>query len=176
MILKIKSISLLGALFCFFLPWLDFKCNGMDVTTQSGVQSIYGDTKNFALVQPSGAQKEKVNMDLGDHSRNSFLTGLALVALVGAIFFTLRALKTQNRSGKLVPILVSFALVSIVAQMIIGFPGEKDFEKFKVGASSGETKGRLEDFNFDLRYTPWIFVELLLLAIPIGLSFRKEGN
>ena len=181
MIQKLNIGTTLAALVLFFLPWIDIQCSQKSIATQTGIQTIYGggspseDIKTFA--EKNGQMKSGDGKN--DESMGySPLVALALLAVLGAVFMSFKALRSKDeQKTNLVGILCATALVLISAQMMIGFPVKKNLGKSMAESSKTQRSGDpMDDFgsgmatammmNIEVRHLPSLYIELIMLGLP----------
>ncbi len=180
MIAKLNFVSFAAALFCFFLPWLEFQCSEKVVVSQSGFQSTYGGGTlgpEFESRQQAGKENDSSN----EIDPAIFIAG-AFFCVVGGFLLSLISLFRRGRSGIAIPALAGIALILVALQMKIGFPLEHSVTKASKSGGGGTASlgQRLVSMNTRVVYRPWIYFELGALISPLGIAFfamkpRKEA-
>ena len=182
---KLKLGSSLAALILFAFPWLDIQCSEKSVMTQSGLQIVYGGGSASEEMRSSKRDPEAgASTDSGDPVGNAPLVGLALLAVAGAVLFSLVALFQGGKfAGSISSILPAVALSLLLGQLMVGFPVKNkianamseagsqsaatvDDPMASLGASMGSAMGAAMMMNFKVRITPAFYLELLALGIP----------
>jgi hypothetical protein len=123
---RVRSTTLILALLCLCLPWLDIRCDdpntGLIVTTQSGFQMLYGGSTTTVNGKPiSAADRSKHSQRAGDQEQPVPLVIVYAVALVVALVSSLvvadkvlRWVFATTASG--------IAAGALVVQVALGFP------------------------------------------------------
>jgi energy-coupling factor transporter transmembrane protein EcfT len=107
------------------------------------------------------------------------LVGLAFVAVIAAVIFSLLALfRSSKRAQTLSSVLPALALLFLLIQLLIGFPAKKDLAE-SMSEDSAETESSDEPFaqmgesmavammmNIQVKTKPVFYFELLALGIP----------
>lgn len=194
---KVKASINLGtsiaALLLFFLPWVEMKCSaGPSLANQTGIQAAIGH------VSLSAEAIEANDLDPSETSGSmiedygigaiAFLVLIALLAVLGAIVFS--GISFSGAQAKFSAIVAIFSLAAFGAislQMLIGFPLKKvllsaanqDNSTSEIDLSMSEMERQAMERMFKTVYKPWIFLELVLLAVPavfwiIDLSTRPS--
>lgn len=170
MIAKFNVVSFAAALFCFFLPWLDFQCSQKVVLSQSGFQSIYGG----GTIEPEFAsqQKQPENDSSNEIDPAIFIAG-AFFCVVSGLLLSLISLFRGGRPGIAIPALAAMALILVGLQMKVRFPLELYFAKsMNPGKEGTPNLGTLlMQSNTKIAYRPWIYFELGALVLPLGIAF-----
>ena len=106
------------------------------------------------------------------------LIAIALLAVVGAVVVSFKALRSSDESQcNLVGILCAAAFVLVSAQMMIGFPVKNNFGKGMAEASktatSGDPMGDLGGgmaaammMQIQVRHLPALYLTLIMLSLP----------
>ena len=123
--------TLVAALILFFVPWLEVRCSGTPLLTQTGIQTVTNDASPAGpLKDEPGLTKSKKTQstegELGNRSEQSYFVGAALLLAVGALGAAF------GRGGRLSGVLAAAALACLAAQAIMGFPVQKALSKAKV--------------------------------------------
>ncbi len=182
---KINFASAVAALILFLLPWIDIQCSGTGLVTQTGLQTIYGGasiSSDFkALADQSGGDVNE--LDEGRESMGmAWLTMLAFLIVIGAVVVAFLAFRYPGKfSQNTVGLLCLIALLLLILQMVIGFPAHREISE----AVSEAAGGSGSDNPFDamgagmmaamiqVRYLPWIYLELVALAVPTLLFLNQ---
>jgi hypothetical protein len=180
------SFSVL-ALLLFLLPWIDVRCNGFVLISQSGLQSCFGSYSDSGLrgmEQGGEAQAARQKLEKTKIEPAPFMICYFVLLLAGiALGFSLRI-------GLVRVCLVGFcttaALAVLATQMIVGFPLKNAVDKeqaqqqpWQGGPPPGGNPnpfGPNPPFNpnlgrnerIDAVYTPWFWLGLLATAAPFG--------
>lgn len=161
MVLKINLASTLAALLLFFVPWVDIQCSGKTILTQTGIQTAFGGASASKEID-SLAPRERLSQQRTEKAGPSSVLVLVALLLVSAAFVSaLLSLRATTPSESKAGLLCGAALVCILAQMAIGFPVEKAlFEE-----ATKEDMAAAMALGFQVRYQPWIYLEILALAV-----------
>ena len=174
---KLNLGTALGALVIFFLPWLDFQCQGKSFIQQTGIQTITGKAslapgfESLAKNQGNGGKNDTTGKD----GPKSVLAALALIAIVGAIIAALLSLRSATGGGNnLAGVLCAIALGLLVVQAAIGFPAARDLEeKMRTEQSGNRAEDPLGQMasaavasTIQTKYFPAFYFELALLGLP----------
>lgn len=210
-LLNINLITCIGAITLFFLPWLELRCSKVPlppemneaaqaakeadpkndptktaVLVQSGFNSVTGDFSGPDI------EEEKTNT-LSDTSgipetadKNIAPAHFVFIALVSLglalIFAILSFLKPNHTILLLSQILCLMAGILIAVQAAVGFPViPGDSYANLIGGEEAVVAAIALREMFILSYTPWFYIELVLLFssiifIIIGLSTKKPSS
>jgi hypothetical protein len=181
MIQKLNIGTTLAALVLFFLPWIDIQCSQKSFATQTGIQTIYGGgtpSEEMKAFAEENSQKKSGDGKKDESMGYSPLVALALLAVMGATVASFKALRSSSEpQTNLVGILCAAALVLIAAQMMIGFPVNKNLGKSMAETSRTKTSGDPMDdlgngmatammMNIQVRHLPALYIELIMLGLP----------
>jgi len=182
---KINLASFSAALFLFFVPWLDFKCAGNAMFSQSGVQATYGGgslSPQFEKMLEKSAEDKDENK--GGKEQNSLgvavFVALALFVVIAAFVISLLIFRGAAFNPLLAPMAGGVAIILIGLQMMLGFPVEtkiaEDMSSKNQGAqdegnSFAEMGEMVSAMNIGVEYRPWIYLELASLACPLLFAF-----
>jgi len=169
---KINFLTALAAIVLFFLPWIDIRCSGQSVATQTGLQVITGGSTTR---EPARAQSGiQVNLTPEQESLGTApLVGVALAYVIAAAVVFLIAIRTgTSRPAFIGGTLCALALLLLVLQTSMGFPGMKKIQQ----SLDRSTQTRPGDFspvlgsvaaqNFELKPLPGLYIEMAALGIP----------
>lgn len=139
---KINFVALSLAVLVFMLPWSDIQCNGRDVATQSGLQSVWGGVSlsdEFeqlgAADSPGGDESGKDDIGIGLITFVVLLCVLAGAIIAGLVVF-------MNKPPVIDPaILACVALLLLVVQVVIGFPVDRAVKGANQDMGSGPRDG-----------------------------------
>lgn len=181
MIQKLHIGTTLAALVLFFLPWIDIQCSGNSMATQTGVQTIYGGgspSEEMKAFEEEKGGKKSGDANKEESTGHSVLVALALLAVVGAVVVSFKALRSgDERQSNLVGILCTAALVLISIQMMIGFPVKKELGRSMAEASKNESPGdpmgglgegmaEAMMMQIQVRHLPALYFSLVMLGLP----------
>lgn len=180
MLSKINLLSLLTALFLFFLlRWLDIRCSEHKIATQSGLQTVYGGVslseEMRSMTEDSSAEEAKVE-EKDESMGFAALVGLALVAVLAGCYSAFAELTGRKRSSPTRSTLfAALALVLLLTQLMIGFPAEAKLREAMANESGGSAEetdelgramGDAMRMSFRVEAKPVFYLELLALGIP----------
>ncbi|MDB4265349.1 hypothetical protein N9891_01225 [bacterium] len=173
---KINIVSFAGALFLFFVPWLDFQCSGKTMITQSGFQAVYGGGSvdpQFESASKKDSEKEKKDGKKKGPGM-AYLLGVAFVAIVAGLIVSLFMFRKSAAKSKIASALAALALILIALQMMLGFPMEQEITK-SMAEQNDENAGGIffAQLNLGIVYRPWIYLELAFLACPLAVAFFR---
>ena len=165
MIPKLNALSALCALACFFMPWLDLRCSGKPILTQTGIQTITGRATPSGNLIPEDYESEK--LDRAYLAGGAFLLGFlgSLAALGG--FFAVKKRRFLIQSG----ILSAGALTLLLAQQSRKFPvdplriveSDRDFGQQIIQAALAGV--------ITVQTTAWFYVTLGFLGLCVMFGF-----
>lgn len=166
---KLNLFSLVAALALFAMPWINIRCS-LGVISQTGIQAITGGlTIEPAPTKMTEDQKE-------EPPQAAWLIALVfLAALTGAVIALVLTLFPSQLPPQTDTVFAAFALLLLIAQLLLGFPAINQFEGEVMQAMG------LKSEEVEVRYTPWFFAELAMLAVPIllygatALKRSREG-
>lgn len=123
---RIRLAPVLFALICFCLPWLYIRCDHPDfgpiVTTQSGLQMIYGGTTTTLKDRPpSETDRRKFSQGTSDREKPVPLIVVYAVGLVIALGCSFLPVG-QTRRWMITTLASGIAAVALVIQLALGFP------------------------------------------------------
>ena len=85
---KVKLGSSLAALIIFAFPWVDIKCTGISVATQSGLQVVGGGATASKGMEAMGSDSSIKKAQSANESLGfAPLVALALIAVIGSVIF-----------------------------------------------------------------------------------------
>lgn len=167
---KINFLTALAALILFFLPWIDIRCSGQSAATQTGIQTITGgSTPREQNKVRSGVQ---VNLTPEQESLGTApLVGVAFVYVVVAAIVFLIAIRTgTSRPAFIGGTLCALALLLLVLQTSMGFPGAKKLQQslahFTQNQGSDLALASVAAQNLELVPLPGLYIEMAALGIP----------
>jgi hypothetical protein len=122
----VRATTLILALVCLCLPWLDIRCDdpkvGLIVTTQSGLQMLYGGTTTTVNGKPiSDADRSKHPQSPADREKPVPLVIVYVVALVAALLSSLVVTDKLLR-WVFATVASAIAAVALIVQLALGFP------------------------------------------------------
>lgn len=175
---RINFFALLAALALFALPWTEIKCNGRNLATQNGVQTIYGgislDESLEAASERQPAGERQQSQDRSD--RTGFaplvaLAGLVVLAGAGLAFIAM----TKHTATVFAPgLLAGIALLLLLVQLVIGFPVNREIAKAIAEQKSSDDPPVAVMMDLRADRTTWFYLELLCLAIPAGFYINSR--
>ncbi len=123
---RIRSATLILALICFCLPWIEIRCNhlehGLIVTTQSGLQMTFGGSTTTVKGKPvSEADRTKHSQSASDREKPVPLMILYAAGLVVALVASLIVTATSRRWA-VATLASGVAAAAMVIQLALGFP------------------------------------------------------
>lgn len=177
-------VSIVAAVLLFLMPWLDIRCSGTEMASQSGVQAAVGDASlsdRFERMREEDAdstgndvpQDDKESLDVAP---GALAGGLWLLV---ALAFSINALPGRRDSRRQAVIFATLALLAVAGQAAWGFPMENRIDEFY----EEMTEMEMEEENpfaksmaaamaiIECRYTPWFYADLLFMAVPLLLYF-----
>ncbi len=177
MIAKLNIVTTLAAIVLFLFPWLDVRCSGRTMVTQTGLQTVYGgvseskELKELSAAPPDANQKREKGS-----TKAGILTGIALAATLAGCAFAFTAFIHGKRSLR-PPALCAIALLCLVIQSMMDFPIRRDLAEQmsnpppQAGAGDpfgrmGQEMGKAVLAQIQVRYLPAFYLELLALGIP----------
>jgi hypothetical protein len=168
----ISLASLVAGAVLFFLPWLEFQCQGKTILQQSGLQIVTG----RATV---GEVLAKMNPEVKSRQTGGDGIEMGFLSLASGMFllFAAAAAWRQVREGGDDPasagVLAGIALVLVCIQMAVGFPIERSIREGLKSRSSGATQDPLESAlekgianGFKTRCLPAFYLYMTALAVP----------
>lgn len=180
----IRLSTLVAALLCFFLPWVELHCANQRLVYQNGFQTIIGTATAPQMPTPTNrAPHPFKNKDAETTLGYAWLVSIALISLIAALIFTI------NHHGRSISsIFVALALASLGLQAALGFPMQVNLkkdqqEKANAKKTANSTKNGPPD-PFDIidpakivtvKLSPWFYAELALLTTVVGLGFFGPG-
>ncbi len=166
---KLNLGSIVAAIILFFLPWLDIQCKGTTLVTQSGIQTITGGASTSKEFDSMGGNKERANSSK-DGEGKAVLALLALVLVGLALLITIMSLNTPaGQEGRAAGLCCAAALVLLIIQLSTGFPVEQSLHK----ELKKNEMGTAVAMAFQIKRTPWLYLELAALAIPALLALNS---
>jgi hypothetical protein len=175
MIGKVNLLTLLSALILFWMPWMDLRCDGRRLATQTGIQSIQGTASAASEITVDG---DSPFQEPGKPSSfpKAALVGGAFVALIVALLMAIRRLLSKRQVPLLTGLLAGVALVLILIQWATGFPIEHHArESSRISPPGYRTLDPSAGFNSELAILsldvkaepmPAFYFELIALGIP----------
>lgn len=181
---KINLICALAALVFFFVPWLGIEWQDEIHATQSGVQMMMG----------TGSSVHQPGQAAGGSWGYSYLSGIALVALLASFLFSFAGLLTGKDDHATAAGFLCFTAFSLlVLQGIIGFPVKAEIMEARDKATAGwqalAGRGVLDDMlgsfkrqvaeKLECRMLPWFGFELAVLGLPVlllALRFARAST
>lgn len=158
---RVRPATLVLALICFCLPWIEIRCNhpghGLILTTQSGLQMTYGGTTTTVNGKPvPQADRNKHSQAAGDREKPVPLVALYGVGLVVALGASLIGV---GKSWRWVfnTLASGMAAAALVIQLALGFPLVEGISREEGGWT----------------YTPWFW---LALAISVAAPLVSVGE
>lgn len=187
MIPKINLSFSVAALALFLLPWIDIQCSDRSFVTQTGLQSIYGGasiSKEFEVfANEMNADVADVDADKSKESIGiAWFAALALMIVIGATVMSFLAFRYPNKySQNTAGLLCLLALLLVILQMVVGFPVHREISD----AMAEAVNDGVDDYPFgamgagmkaamiQVRFLPWIYLEIVALAIPASLFLNQ---
>ncbi|GAA5482954.1 hypothetical protein [Haloferula sargassicola] len=168
---KLNALSALCALGLFFLPWLDLRCSGRPVLTQTGFQTITGSYKRSADFEIGSRHQIERQLD-PDRPPRALLVAGALAATILALLLAFGGMIYGAPDGGALRsgLLAALALVLLVMQDSRGFPLD---EETRADRNPHEMAARaLVGGTLDVRRTLWFHATLGTLGFStlIGLN------
>lgn len=157
-------------IFCFFLPFLEVKCNDAVIADLSGAELALGRRLNLLKRDRSGSlpQTEVTDMEAGSVSRNYFALAALVLALAGAaIALSLRPAPPGDGSGR---------------EMLLGITGLSGAMCLLLMKIQLETEIASADIdrakyviNLEFRYGYWLALVLFMAVAFMHIqNFRLE--
>ncbi|MFD0896027.1 hypothetical protein KBB96_08775 [Luteolibacter ambystomatis] len=181
MLRKINLLTLISAIVLFFLPWIDIRCSGQAIATQTGLQTIYGGASPSdqmeAMAKETPSRRAQRNDD--DSLGWSPVIAVALLAILAGTVFAFLALRHgDSRHDTSTSLFATLGLILIAIQMAAGFPAGKalsDSMAREANSNNDPMTAGLAGatlMNFDIRPLPALYLELAVLGIPtlIGIN------
>ena len=177
--IKLNVVAMLGAVVMFLLPWVELRCSGDRVATQTGVQLVYGGaTSRYAEAEETEARTAQGRGDrLSMCAWGVLLAGLAVGAGLVAAVMQLRGSDFFRRDA--VAITCAIALGAILVQAKLGWPMER---ALVMEASEALTQHSNSGFGVNFSEGPilvdsaWLgslWAELIALAVPLGFAANR---
>ncbi len=200
---KIRLASLLGALFLFFVPWVDIQCSGTSLATQTGMQVITGGSspseqmENMAKeAEASGDETMEMKANPDESIDKGYLVGLAFFLIVAAIILSCISLSGDGGAAdKFAGILPTCALGLLLIQLFMGFPAKREMMKDMRDAQKEAAESSADDpveaavedamgaamaermaAMFKVETKPAFYFELVALGIPTLLMLLSIGS
>lgn len=166
------------------MPWVEMKCTGVSVGTQTGLQIIYGGESTPREFQAM-AREERAKM----HNKKAHVTTevsllilICALATLGALASSVFGYVSEDRIPKyLTAAFCGIAILAITTQMALGFPIEKalvrtvqtmDKGDFSVGPVGGGSRAEFGSM-FRIDYAMGLWLELMALSIPLIVAANK---
>ncbi|BCU79350.1 hypothetical protein [Luteolibacter sp. LG18] len=182
MFAKINFLTALSALVLFFLPWMDIRCSGKSVATQTGFQTITGRSTPSEEMKPKPAAIQ-INLPVAEERQkeslgHAALIAVALVDVAAAVVFAFLALRTGSpRHTWLTGVLCAMALTLICIQWGNGFPAKQKLTESLSGRASEQTRldgsagldpgfASAAMLDVETKPLPGLYLTLAALAIP----------
>ena len=195
---KVKLGSSLAALIIFAFPWVDIKCTGISVATQSGLQVVGGGATASKGMEAMGSDSSIKKAQSANESLGfAPLVALALIAVIGSVIFGfITVFQGSERSDSLSSGLAALALLLLLIQLMVGFPAKEGMieaaakENSEVQAGEDDPGGEMDEFgaemdqlgaemaesmaaamaaNIQVKAATGFYLELLALGIPTFL-------
>ena len=158
----IRPATAVLALCCFCLPWIEVRCNvpnqGLLVTSQSGLQMLYGDTSTTVAGKPAtDVDRKNFSQQAGEREKPVLLMILCGGCLIATFVFSL-LVPSQNGRWVLATVASGTAAGAMIIQLALGFPLVKDVPRGEGGWN----------------YTAWFWFALIsiLAVFLVSLSER----
>lgn len=175
MIGKVNLLTVLFALILFWMPWMDLRCDGRRLATQTGIQSIQGTASPASEITVAGDSPFE-----GPGKPSSFpratLVGGAFVALIVSLLLSLRGVFSKRPLHLQAGLLGGIALVLILVQWATGFPIEHHArESSQISPPGYRTLDPSAGFNpelailsMDVKAAPMaaFYMEVIALLVP----------
>jgi hypothetical protein len=159
---RLTPSSLIFALLCFCLPWIEIKCNdpnqGLIVVTQSGLQMTYGGTSTTVNGKPiSDARRQQAGREVGAREKPALLMIGYAACLLSAL---VAALTIRDAARRWLVCLAASAgaCVLIVIQVATGFPLVEGVPKGEGGWS----------------YTAWFWAALAMTFAALASAVAEK--
>jgi hypothetical protein len=160
---KINVVTLCLAILVFFVPWTVVRCNGNDFATQTGIQTIYG---GFSLKGDFEALNKPDANESKDEPGMAPIVAVSFLATIAALGLAIAAMVGRTNLASASTALATIALVLILLQAVLGFPMNN-----AIVEANRKTPEQDRALNAMVRVsadrTPWYYLELALLAIPL---------
>ena len=195
---KVKLGSSLAALIIFAFPWVDIKCTGISVATQSGLQVVSGGATASKGMEAMGSDSSIKKAQSANESLGfAPLVALALILVIGSVIFGfITVFQGSERSDRLSSGLAALALLLLLIQLMVGFPAKEGMieaaakENSEVQAGEDDPGGEMDEFgaemdqlgaemaesmaaamaaNIQVKAATGFYLELLALGIPTFL-------
>jgi len=195
---KVKLGSSLAALIIFAFPWVDIKCTGISVATQSGFQVVSGGATASKGMEAMGSDSSVKKAQSADESLGfAPLVALALIVVIGSVIFAfISVFQGSERSDRLSSVMAAVALLLLLIQLMVGFPAKKAMieamakensevqtgedetgaemdelgaEMDELGAEMAESMAAAMAANIRVKAVTGFYLELLALGIPTFL-------
>lgn len=167
---KINFLTAIAALALFFLPWIDIRCSGQSVATQTGIQTITGGST------PREQERVRTGMQVNltpeqESLGTAPLVGVAFVYVVVAAIIFLIAIRTGTpRPAFIGGTLCALALLLLVLQTSMGFPGVKKLRQSLDHSNQNQggdlALASLAAQNFELTPLLGLYLEMAALGVP----------
>jgi hypothetical protein len=168
---KIDFFSLLTALILFLLPWTNVTCAGQRVATQTGLQAAYG---GVSEAQPETTGPIKTTSKAKDENlAAAWLVAIAGILVLAGVAVSLQAL-VRNVAPAVAPgLLAGVALLLLGIQAIVGFPIGEGLDELSAQIK-GELRAPGAGNPISIDRTPWFWLELIALAVPVFLFWNEK--
>ena len=181
---KVKLGSSLAALIIFAFPWVDIKCTGISVATQSGFQVVSGGATASKGMEAMGSDSSVKKAQSADESLGfAPLVALALIVVIGSVIFAfISVFQGSERSDRLSSVMAGVALLLLLIQLMVGFPAKKAMVEAiakensevqtgedELGAEMAESMAAAMAANIRVKAVTGFYLELLALGIPTFL-------
>ncbi len=155
---KVKLGSSLAALIIFAFPWVDIKCTGISVATQSGFQVVGGGATASKGMEAMGSDSSIKKAQSANESLGfAPLVALALIAVIGSVIFGfITVFQGSERSDSLSSGLAAVALLLLLIQLMVGFPAKEGMieaaakENSEVQAGEDDPGGEMQEFGAEM--------------------------
>ena len=155
---KVKLGSSLAALIIFAFPWVDIKCTGISVATQSGFQVVSGGATASKGMEAMGSDSSVKKAQSADESLGfAPLVALALMVVIGSVIFAfISVFQGSERSDRLSSVMAAVALLLLLIQLMVGFPAKKAMieamakENSEVQTGEDETGAEMDETGAEM--------------------------
>jgi hypothetical protein len=175
MIGKINFLTVLSALVLFWLPWMELRCDGRLLATQTGFQSIQGTASPASEVTVNGDNPFQEPGKASSFPKATLIGG-AFFSLVVALLLALRGILSKRPQHLQAGLLAGVALTLILAQWAAGFPIENHAREsatisppgYRTLDPSAGQRSELAILSLDVKADPTtaFYLVIFLLAVP----------
>jgi hypothetical protein len=158
----LTSISFLAAIFLFFLPFVEIRCNGQSFASNTGFGLATGrDYKTVDFDLPGGMDKGDAKTEKQEGKMYYAALAALGLGLLGLIFSLMRG--TNRFSGWM-------GLLAVVAMIVLMIQLKSDLKK-----ESGSQKGNdMEQVKVEAVFTEWFYISAGFFVIAFFSSNRKQ--